>query len=134
MMAARDCIQIREVLLDLGLLAPGASVVRSDNKSVIDLSLDAIAFKKTKHIMRAAEFLRDLCLRNVLTVCWISGENNPADIFTKHLTREEFERYMCIVYNCSLEQLRAIARDDRPRPIGTRSGGGVTAPAPAPGR
>ena len=97
MMAARDCIQIREVLLDLGLLAPGPSVVRSDNKSVIDLSLDAIAFKKTKHIMRAAEFLRDLCLRSVLTVRWISGESNPADIFTKGHTLATFRAYMRIL-------------------------------------
>ena len=97
MMAARDCVQIREVLIDLGLLTPGPSIVRSDNKSVIDLSLDAIAFKKTKHIMRAAEFLRDLCLRSVLTLRWISGENNPADIFTKGHTLAAFRAYMHIL-------------------------------------
>mmetsp|Transcript_43052 Transcript_43052/g.107404 ORF Transcript_43052/g.107404 Transcript_43052/m.107404 type:complete len:105 (-) Transcript_43052:189-503(-) len=97
MMAARDCIQIREVLIDLGLLVPGPSIVRSDNKSVIDLSLDAIAFKKTKHIMRAAEFLRDLCLRSVLTLRWISGESNPADIFTKGHSLAAFRAYMHIL-------------------------------------
>ena len=97
MMAARDCVQIREVLVDLGLLAPGPSIVRSDNKSVIDLSFDAIAFKKTKHIMRAAEFLRDLCLRSVLTLRWISGENNPADIFTKGHALAAFRAYMRIL-------------------------------------
>ena len=83
MMAARDGIHLRDVLSDLGYISPGPTVIRSDNKSVIDLALDPIAFKKTKHILRAAQFLRDLCMRNVFVLKWISGESNPADIFTK---------------------------------------------------
>ena len=74
---------IRDVLSDLGLLASGPTVIRTDNKSIIELSRDAIAFKKTKHILRAAMFLRDLCLRLIFTLRWISGETNPADLFTK---------------------------------------------------
>ena len=64
---------------------------------VIDLSLDAIAFKKTKHIMRAAEFLRDLCLRCVFVLRWISGESNPADLFTKAHVRALYRAYMQIL-------------------------------------
>ena len=45
MMAARDGTHLRDVLFDLHLLAVGPTIVRSDNKSVIELSLDAIAFK-----------------------------------------------------------------------------------------
>ena len=71
--------------------------MRSDNKSVIDLALDAIAFKKTKHIMRAGEFLRDLCLRDVFVLRWISGETNPADIFTKAHTAAAFRAYMRVL-------------------------------------
>ena len=59
------------------------AVIRTDNKSIIELSRDAIAFKKTKHILRAAMFLRDLCLRLIFTLRWISGETNPAELFTK---------------------------------------------------
>jgi len=71
------------LLSDLGLLVSGPTVIRTDNKSIIELSRDAIAFKKTKHILRAAMFLRDLCLRLIFTLRWISGETNPADLFTK---------------------------------------------------
>ena len=83
MMAAKDGVHIRDVLSDLGLLVSGPTVIRTDNKSIIELSRDAIAFKKTKHILRAAMFLRDLCLRLIFTLRWISGETNPADLFTK---------------------------------------------------
>ena len=72
-------------------------MIRSDNKSVLDLALDAIAFKKTKHIMRAAEFLRDLCMREVFKLLWISGENNPADIFTKAHALPAFRLYMRVL-------------------------------------
>jgi len=97
MMAARDGMHLRDVIADLGLLIPGPTIIRSDNRSVIDLSLDAVAFKKTKHIMRAAEFLRDLCLRNVFVLRWISGESNPADLFTKAHVRALFRAYMQIL-------------------------------------
>ena len=97
MMAARDGVHLRDVLVDLSLFTPGPTTMRSDNKSVSDLALDAIAFKKTKHIMRAAEFLRDLCMRQVFAVVWISGEENPADIFTKGHSVPAFKAYMRIL-------------------------------------
>ena len=47
--------------------------------------------------MRAAEFLRDLCMRQVFTVVWISREENPADIFTKAHSVSAFKAYMRIL-------------------------------------
>ena len=97
MMAARDGVHLRDLLADLNLLASEPTVIRSDNKSVSDLALDAIAFKKTKHIMRAAEFLRDLCLRRVFAVVWISGLDNVADLFTKGHSAAVFASYMALL-------------------------------------
>ena len=54
MMTARDLIFIRELLLDLAITLNGASVVSSDSRSAILMAYDPIAFKKTKHILRAA--------------------------------------------------------------------------------
>ena len=36
-----------------------------DSKSAIDMAFDPVAFKKTKHILRDAESLRDLVMREV---------------------------------------------------------------------
>ena len=49
-----------------------------------------LPFKKTKHILRAAEFLRDLVLRRVFVLKHISGVSNPADVMTKPLPRGTF--------------------------------------------
>ena len=83
MVAARDGMHYRDVLSDLGFTQNEPTLVRSDNKGVCDLSLDPVAFKKTKHIARAANFLRDLCARRVFVLKHIAGAVNIADILTK---------------------------------------------------
>ena len=62
------------------------------NRSVIDLAFDAIAFKKTKHILRAAHFVRDHALRRVIELKWIPGHSNPADLLTKPFALVTFRK------------------------------------------
>ena len=90
MMAARDVIFIRELLTDLSLMSDGPSLIYSDSKSAVDMTYDPVAFKKTKHVLRAAEFLRDLVTRRVITFTHVMGTRMPADIFTKAVSRAVF--------------------------------------------
>ena len=53
-------------------------------------AFDPVAFKNTKHILRAAEFLRDLVTREVVSVEHISGVVMLADILTKAASRGVF--------------------------------------------
>ena len=55
MLAAKEVIFIRELLIDLGFSIDGASIINCDSKSAIGMAFDPVAFKKTKHILRAAE-------------------------------------------------------------------------------
>lgn len=64
----------------------------SDNRGVIDLSFDPVSFKKTKHILRSAQFVRDLVMRKVIYLQWISGKDNPADLFTKAVELAVFRK------------------------------------------
>ena len=90
-------LHFRDVLVEFGMPQNGPTIMRSDNKSVIDLSLDAIAFKKTKHIMRAANFLRDLCTRCFFKMVHIAGTHNVADILTKAVTLAVFRHLMSLM-------------------------------------
>ena len=83
MMASRDVVWLRDLLTDLGIVLTGASVLWSDSKSAVDMAFDPIAFKQTKHILRAAEFLRDLVARDVVTLRHVVGRIMIADVFTK---------------------------------------------------
>lgn len=77
----KEVMFFRELLSDLDLPVSGPTVIRTDNKGVVDLSFDPVSFKKTKHILRSAQFVRDLCARRVISLQWISGVCNPADLF-----------------------------------------------------
>jgi hypothetical protein len=97
MMAARDAMFVREVLADLELPVSGACIIYSDSKSAIDMAFDPIAFKKTKHILRAAEFLRDLVARLVITFRHLAGAQMPADILTKAVLRAIYNTLMSLI-------------------------------------
>ena len=58
-LAAKEGIYFRELLCDVGFCPTVPTRIWSDSKSCIDLSYDPVSFKKTKHILRAAEGLRD---------------------------------------------------------------------------
>ena len=101
MLAARDVMFLRDLLVDLGIVISGPVALHSDSRSAIAMSLDPVAFKKTKHILRAAEGLRDYVARLVFFLSFIPGEINMADILTKppavavfNELMSEFDRYI----------------------------------------
>ena len=100
MLAARDLTWLRDLLVDLGVALTAASVIWSDSKSAVDMAFDPVAFKQTKHILRAAEFLRDLVAREVVTLRHVPGRTMIADLLTKAVSRviyrellQLFDRY-----------------------------------------
>ena len=52
-------------------------------RAATGVAIDPVAFKKTKHILRAAEGLRDLSAREVIKMTFLAGSINLADIGTK---------------------------------------------------
>ena len=65
-------------------------MIYCDSKSAVDMAFDPVAFKKTKHILRSASFLRDLVARQVLVLAHIKGDRMVADILTKACARTIF--------------------------------------------
>ena len=50
----------------------------------------SLSFKKTKHILRAAEYLRDLVMREVIRMRHLPGKIMIADILTKAAARSVY--------------------------------------------
>ena len=90
------------------------------------VSKDATPLKRLAYIARRVRLLQELVKLGIVRLLNVPGKLNPADVLTKYLPRDDYERYMSYIYNCTRERLRAVEQS-RPRPIGTRSGGGVTA-------
>lgn len=93
---AREVVYFRDLLADLGFTQTGPTTVLTDNRGVVDLSFDPVAFKKTKHILRAVEYVRDLALRRVLCLTWMPSKDNVADICTKAVTLPVFRSLMSL--------------------------------------
>ena len=74
------------------------------------MAYDPVAFKKTKHILRAAEFLRDLVTRNVIVLQHVPGTVMLADLLTKAVARAMFVELMRL--------LDAYAQTGRAHPSG----------------
>ena len=48
MLALKDTLWIRQVLLDLNLLKPGPSLMWCDSKSAVAMAFDPVAFKNSR--------------------------------------------------------------------------------------
>lgn len=100
-LAVKEIVFFRELLTDLGMACNGPTEMFTDNRGVVELSFDPVSFKKTKHILRAAEFVRDMALRRVVKLTWISGTRNPADLFTKSFALSPFRRLLAMLSTLS---------------------------------
>ena len=79
MMTGRELVFVRDLLVEVGIILDAASVIWSDSKSAVNMAFDPVAFKNTKHILRAAEFLRDLVMREAVAMKHLPGRVMIAD-------------------------------------------------------
>jgi hypothetical protein len=64
-----------------------------DNQSAIALMKNPIAHQRTKHIDARHHFIRDVIEDGDVTIKWISGKDNIADMFTKALPKANFDEF-----------------------------------------
>ena len=84
-LSSREGVYMRDLLEDMGLGVMGPTPLYLDSKSAIELSQDPVAFKKTKHILRAANELRDRVAKDIFRTEFVEGVNQLADLLTKAL-------------------------------------------------
>ena len=94
MLAARELLFAIDLALEFGLEFQGPSVIYCDSKSAVEMAYDPVSFKKTKHIMRAAEYLRDLVAREAIMVKHLPGSRMIADLLTKAVARPLFRELL----------------------------------------
>jgi hypothetical protein len=76
---------MRHLLPELGFPVTGALAIQCDNEAGIALVKNPMCTAKAKHIDIIHHFVRERVLSGELSIQYVAGEKNVADIFTKPL-------------------------------------------------
>ena len=79
--------QLNDFCVDIGYIP-----IYCDNTIAINIAKNPYQHKRTKHIDIRHHFLRDNVEKGLISMNFCATENQIADIFTKALSREQFER------------------------------------------
>ena len=91
-LCACQCVWLRRVLEKIEVEAKTATTIMCDNSSTIQLSKNPVFHGKSKHIDVKFHFLRDLVNNGIIKLNYCASENQIADIMTKPLKLEQFEK------------------------------------------
>jgi len=101
-LGALEAIYLKMLIADMGTIV-GKIDLFVDNSGAIDLAHDYIANERTKHIERRHFKVRELVEQAVIAVKHVSSANNVADIFTKVLEKEPFQKLRAKLLNLPRE-------------------------------
>jgi len=90
--ASHEAIFLRQMLLEIGYRQPRATMLHCDNDAASRLAEDQVWHSHVKHIRTKFHYVREQVLEGELKVTRIHTKSNAADIFTKALSRTDFER------------------------------------------
>ena len=99
--AAIELIYLEGLLADIGHTLDGPIEVRTDNKRAYDLCHRYTSAANSRHIDRKLFKMRELRGHGKVNVSHVPTDKNPADMFTKVLGRQVFEKYRKWVINIS---------------------------------
>ena len=100
---ACQAIWFKRVLRELGYDADGSTVILCDNTSTIKLSKNPVFHGRCKHIGVRFHFLRDLVNEGQVSLEHCGSEEQVADVLTKPLQREVFEKMRNKLGICSVK-------------------------------
>ena len=83
-------------------LEPISISVYEDNKVAIDLAKHALSSSTSKHIEVRYHFLKELAASGDISVHYLQTEDQHADILTKVIGRECFERHRYFIFRQEL--------------------------------
>jgi hypothetical protein len=101
--ATKEAIWLRTLLTDLGFGPTQATVIHADNQGCIALAKNPVSHSRAKHIDIRHHFIRERVEHREIELQYVSTKDMLADIFTKQLPREAFERFRSM--------LGVVARD-----------------------
>jgi hypothetical protein len=99
--ATKEAIWLRTLLSDLGFTQVQATTLHSDNMGCIALSLNPVSHSRAKHIDIRHHFICERVASNEIDIKFCSTKDMVADIFTKALPKDAFEKFRAALGVCA---------------------------------
>jgi hypothetical protein len=107
-MATKEAVWLRRLLNSIGYPQTGPTPLFGDNQSAIRLVKNPEYHKRTKHIDIQYHFIREKFENGDIGISYISTDQQIADIMTKPLPRDKFERLRAQLPMASLQDLHEL--------------------------
>ena len=95
--AAQEIKWLRTLLEEMGHKQLDATPLLCDNQAAIALAKNDVLHSRVKHIDLRHHFIRELLANSTLRIHWVASAEQQADLLTKALSREIFERLRALV-------------------------------------
>uniref|UniRef100_A0A1X7SFX4 Reverse transcriptase Ty1/copia-type domain-containing protein n=1 Tax=Amphimedon queenslandica TaxID=400682 RepID=A0A1X7SFX4_AMPQE len=114
---AQEAVWMRELNADMNNKPNGPTTIFEDNQSAISMAKNPQFHGRAKHIGIKYHFIREQVSTESVQIKYCRTEDMVADIFTKGLTHEKFERLrsLCGIHNqpASEKECGSMALADR---------------------
>ena len=90
---ATEILYVAGILKFLGIPVEYPIIVNVDNIGAVYLAKNATTGNRTKHIDTRYHFVREYVEDGIIKVRFVRSEENHADIFTKNLNSEKFDKH-----------------------------------------
>ena len=79
----------------------GVTPLYVDNSGAVELSRDRKSCHRSRHVDRRYFKVRELVAKGSISVEHINTHDNPADLLTKPLEYDKFEKHRCTLMNAT---------------------------------
>ena len=94
-----EIIFVKQILEFVQVEVEYPIIVRVDNVGAMFLANNPVLRQRTKHISVRQHFIHEFVEDGIIKVIFVKSRNNDADIFTKNLSRELFEKHKNRIIN-----------------------------------
>ena len=91
-LSTQEAVWLRRLLSDLGVNCSQPTVIHEDNQGAIAIAKNPVGHKRTKHIDIKYHFVREKVLDGTIGLQYCPTEEMLADILTKPIGKERFQR------------------------------------------
>lgn len=108
-MATKEAVWLRRLLASIGFPQTSFTPLLGDNQSAIILVKNPEYHKRTKHIDIQYHFIREKFENGKINFSYISTDHQLADIMTKALPTDKFERFLNSLHMASLTDIQDLS-------------------------